>query len=237
MTLVAGITVYGRRYRWTKDGTMGPNPVPLPPRNEGTQNGGDHPEECQSTEGMSQEDKWDAMLDYIASLIRGEILSQPNQAMEYGALIFVNSQGQLRSTRLINSPDYRTALNISDLPTNQHGHPDYSTVVGIIHSHPRWLPRSDGTLEDYYSPSDPTRLLRPSNAHFRNGAVQGDWITTSQIIQNITSQGGNASNFRIYVAGFDGTTLGLNRYTSADYETTSASGYVPLEIMQPCSDA
>jgi hypothetical protein len=121
---------------------------------------------------------------------------------------------------------YHAAMNLSVLPTNPDGTPDYSTVIAMVHSHPPFLPSPEtGALEPYFSESFPDRLLYPSQSHTRDGVVQGDWITYDMYAGRIAADGGNISSFQQYIIGWDGSKFVIMQYDAADRETgTSTSG-------------
>ena len=192
--------------------TGGGNPPPPPPPT------------CPDTSTMTPEQKADYEIDSEAADVRREILAMGNQNMEYGAIIYRDAAGQLQHTPLRTSADYHANIAYDALPKNSDGTPDYSGVVGIIHSHPQYLPNANGTLDNYYNPADPGRLTRPSNAHTRDGVSQGDWVSWDSLVANINYDKGDASKLRQYIVGYDGTGMKLNEYNAANYETQTASG-------------
>jgi hypothetical protein len=179
---------------------------------------------CVNMSSSTPEARLKQLLRFVAAEIRARILAQPNQAMEYGSIIFRQSNGEIGYTSLQNSPDFRTKIAWNELPNS-----DYTKVLGIIHSHPRYLPDSTGALVDYYDPLLPDRLLRPSNDYAFNGQMIGDWITTDAIISN-----GAPNTLSIFITGFNGTNLGLNEYSNADNRTTTTKNPVSLDTLPPC---
>ncbi len=185
------------------------------------------PPTCPDTSKMSPQERDDYEIDAEAADVRREILAMPDQNMEYGALLYRDSTGQMQHTPLQISPDYHTKIAYDALPKNTDGTPDYSKVVGMIHSHPQYLPNGTGGLDNYYDPNEPGRLIRPSNVHVRDGVSQGDWKAWDSIIANIQYDGGDTSKFRQYIAGYNGGPTGellLNEYSAVHYETTAGTG-------------
>lgn len=175
---------------------------------------------------MTPAEKAENDIDAEAAKILTEIKSQANQNMEYGSIIWRSPSGVLRHTPLMPSPDEMARFDYSALPQNADGTPDYSVIVGYVHSHPQFVQNASGGVTPYYNQNDPDYLLYPSQAHIGpDGQTRGDWLTWDGLEANILHDGGNVSNFRQYVAGFNGTDLVLKEYNAADYETgTSASG-------------
>lgn len=177
------------------------------------------PECTCSLHGYTGEQVLDIKADSEAAEVLREINSKANQNMEYGSIIYVGTNGEIMHTPLISSPDFRTRLDYSALPKNADGTPDYSSVIGMVHSHPHYLTNGTGGLDNYYDPSDPDYLLTPSN----RTDMPDDWDVYDSFIANITHDGGDASLFSMYVAGFDGSKLVLKEYTGSDRGTTNGN--------------
>lgn len=186
--------------------------------------------------GMTEAEKLEQAIDAEVADVLEEILARADQNMEYGSLIWIDQYGVVQHTPLIPSPDYRARIDISALPLTVHGTPDWSVVVAMVHSHPRYLPRADGSLQDYYRPDDQDYLLYPSQTHVRDGTTQGDWIVFDQYATNIGNSGGDVATFDQYIIGFDGDGLAINEFGSEDRETnTVASGEAVDPNLEACT--
>jgi hypothetical protein len=214
------IVVTGTRPRTIDDDPWEPNPGdPGPGDGGGGGGGGDPPgEDLCSTLTAAQ--KAEKAIDAEAAKILNEILAQIDQKMEYASIIWRDVAGILHHTPLIPTSDRPGRFDLSALPQNSDGSPDYSGVVGFIHSHPEWVADGAGGHIYMYRPYDPGYLLYPSNTYTLDGVTQGDWLVWDSLIQQILFDGGNVSNFRQYIAGFDGDNLVLKEYNAADAGTT-----------------
>lgn len=168
---------------------------------------------------MTEAQALDAKIDTEADKIRAEILSQANQNMEYGSIIYVDADGQIRHTPLLPSVGDSANLFYDALP-DRNGQNDYSTVLAVVHSHPQYIipnPTPDDALTDS---RDPDKLLTPS---IRTDS--DDWSNFDGFINLISAQGGDAAHFSTYILGHNGSTMVLNQYFADDRNTTtSASG-------------
>lgn len=198
--------------------------------------GGETLPQC-SCAGMTPAQKAEQAIDAEAAQILAEIKAEANQNMEYGSLIWKDASGNLHHTPLIPSPDNMARFDFSSLPQNADGTPDYSVIVDFVHSHPEFQPDQFGVPERYFTDADPDYLLYPSQTYTAaNGSTVGDWLTWDGLGANILHDGGNVSNFRQYVAGFDGTKLVLKEYNAADYGTGSSAGGETVDPnTQPCT--
>lgn len=155
-----------------------------------------------------------------AKVIR-DILAQANQRMEYGSVIYIGADGTVTHNPLRSSTDFRTQLDFSGVPKNADGTTDFSRVLAVVHSHPQYLPNADGTPghTNYFDSSDPDYLLYPSD----RDDMEDDWDFYDRVAGYITADGGDASSFSLYIAGFNGTSLELNKYFGNDAHTTTAA--------------
>ena len=203
--------------------TTGRNYSPNMPGDGG---GGDSADPDCACATLTPTQRLEQNIDAETAKVLQDILQQANQNMEYGSLIWQDSSGVLHHTPLASSPDYHTRFDASSLPMNADGTTDFSVIVGIVHSHPAYLPNSQtGVLEPYFDPNDPDRLLYPSQTHVRDGVTQGDWLVYDQYASLISQDGGNVDNLDFYIIGFDGSQLVINEFGWADRETdTVASG-------------
>lgn len=181
------------------------------------------PPQCTCGLGDDPAAHLDALADQESAEVLREILAKANQNMEYGSIIYLDANGNITHTPLQASATFMTQLDLSAIPKNADGTTDFSRILGMVHSHPQWLPNENGSpgLTNYFTSADPDRLLYPSDRDDR----QDDWDYYSWMVDHIAADGGDASNFSMYIAGFDGTTLKLNQYFGNDAHTnTSASG-------------
>ena len=81
----------------------------------------------------------------------------------------------------------------------------------MVHSHPAYIAYNNTT---YFNPSDPDRLLYP---------WQGDWQSYDSYATNIGNAGGDASAFKQYIIGWDGSKYVITEYDSGDRGTTTSS--------------
>lgn len=120
-----------------------------------------------------------------------------------------------------------TRLDFSVVPKNADGTTDFSRVLAMVHSHPEWLPNEDGSPGDTrrYDPDIPDYLLYPSDRDDR----EDDWDFYNRITGFIAGDGGDPSLFSMYIAGFNGSTLELNKYFGNDAHTTTVSAGDPVD--------
>lgn len=173
---------------------------------------------------MDNDARIDSITDDMADKVLDEIKKQPNQNMEYGAVIFVNAFGNLEFSPLRPSASFTTQLDVSVLPKKSEGTTDYSSVLGLVHSHPRSLPGTDGSLIEYYNPLDMNYLLSPS---IRDD-MPDDWFVYDQIKGFIDRDGGDSSQFSMYIAGYNGIGLVLNEFGEEDRESEDGEGDEPV---------
>lgn len=169
--------------------------------------------------GMSEQEKVDSLIDEEAAKILQEILAQADQKMEYGSVIYIDANGNIQHSPLRPSSDFTTRLDFSMVPLGADGTTDFSRVIAVVHSHPQWLPNEDGSAgyTNYFRPSDPDFLLYPSD----RSDIQDDWDYYDWITNQILNDGGDPSQFSMYIAGFNGSTLELNQYFGDDKHTTT----------------
>ena len=175
--------------------------------------------------GMSDQELTNSLVDELAAEILRQILALPNQKMEYGSAIYVDANGNLQHTPLMASSDFRTQLNLSNVPKNSDGTTDFTRILAVVHSHPQYLPNENGSpgYTNYYDPNDPDYLLYPSDRP--EGDVQDDWDYYDWMTNQILNDGGDPTQFSMFIAGFNGATLELNKYYGDDKHTTTvASG-------------
>jgi hypothetical protein len=170
--------------------------------------------------GMTEQEKTDSLVDEEAAEVLRLILSQANQRMEYGSAIYIDDAGFMQHTPLMPSSDFRTQLNLSDVPRNADGTTDFTRIVSVVHSHPQFLPNADGSpgYTNYYSSDIPDRLLYPSD----RDDIQDDWDYYDWMTTQIFLDGGDPSQFSMFIAGYNGSTLELNQYFGDDEHTTTA---------------
>lgn len=161
--------------------------------------------------GMTEAEKREQAIDAEVAKVLDQILAKANQAMEYGSLIWIDRNGTVRHTPLIPSPDEKARIDTSELPSLPDGRTDFSGVVAMVHSHPRYIAYNDTT---YYDPTRPERLLVP---------WEGDWASFDSYSALITSTGGNASTFQQYIIGFSDGKLLIKQYNASDKGTVNAS--------------
>jgi hypothetical protein len=232
-------------------GDDGPDPNNFEPDREGGGGGGggggstggggavgpEEPPPC-NCDGLTAAQKAENDIDAEAAKILNEILGQANQNMEYASIIWRDSSGVLHHTPLIPTADETGDFDLSALPQNADGSPDYSGVVGFIHSHPAWVTFAGIGPVYMYNRNDPGYLLYPSQTHTAPDGVtvRGDWIVWDSLVNQILFDGGNVANFRQYIAGFDGTKLVLKEYNASDYETNNpATGEDIDPNLQACT--
>lgn len=168
-----------------------------------------------------------SVTDEEAANVLREILAQADQRMEYGSVIYIGADGTVTHSPLRPSPDFRTQLDYSMVPKNADGTTDFSRVLAVVHSHAEWLPNEDGSsgYTRYYTDTDPDRLLYPSD----RDNIEDDWDYYNRITGFIAGDGGDPSLFAMYIAGFNGTTLELNKYYGNDAHTTTVSSGDPVD--------
>jgi hypothetical protein len=179
------------------------------------------PPDCTCGMNGDEQAQVDTIADQEAAEVLREILAKANQKMEYGSIIYIDANGTITHTPLVNSGSFTTQLDWSAVPKNADGTTDFSRVLGVVHSHPQYLPNADGTAgyTNYYDPTQPDRLLYPSD----RDDIQDDWDFYDNIAAKIAADGGDASQFSLYIAGYNGSTLALNQYFGNDKHTTTSS--------------
>lgn len=180
--------------------------------------------------GMTEQERTDSVVDEQAAQVLKAILAQPDQRMEYGSVIYVDANGDIQHSPLRPSSSFTTQLDFSMVPLGSDGTTDFSRVLAVVHSHPAEGPKRDGSAgyEPYYVEGQPEYLLVPSN--WPEGTLADDWDHYDYIVNQITRDGGDASQFSLYIAGFNGTTLELNQYFGNDKNTTTANAGDPVEL-------
>lgn len=161
--------------------------------------------------GMTEAQKREQAIDAEVAKVLEEILKLANQDMEYGSLIWIGKDGTVNHTPLIPSPDEKARIDPSELPTLPDGRTDYSGVVAMVHSHPRYIAYNDTV---YYDPTRPERLLVP---------WEGDWASFDSYSALIASTGGNASAFQQYIIGYADGKFVIKQYDASDKGTLSAN--------------
>jgi hypothetical protein len=205
---------------------------------------------------MTDEEKLEALIKFALAVWRNEVSQNPTQNREWGAALFIDNNGELGITSLAPSTDQTTQIDWNDLPRLLTGEPDFSRVVTIVHTHPRYNIGASGPNTDYYDPSDPARLLRPSLPHIDWAGVTrgGDWATFDYVSTMVDYQrnhlNGPGPTFDVSLAivGFDGVDLAINIYTAADHGYGSSNsggandgipgsrGSQSTTPLPPCSD-
>lgn len=156
----------------------------------------------------------------------------------------------MRNTPLQENLTGHTAIANSAYLPQKNGQPDYTDVIGHIHSHPKCLPNGtnpDGSVHytDWYSgQTDLTILMRPSQAHQNpDGSWSGDWVTYNSIMSLIGNSrndpnyvANDPSRFTMFIAGFDGNDLGLNEYSPTDNGTTTTKNPIDTGSLPPCPE-
>ncbi len=172
--------------------------------------------------GMTEAEKLQQAIDAEVAEIRREMLAMPRQDMEYGSLIYIDSNGEVQHTPLIETPDQFARLNAPALPDSSNPtRDDYSTVVAMVHSHPAYIAFNN---TNYYREGN-TYLLVP---------WEGDWISYEKNAALIASSGGSASTFKQYIIGWGDNGFAINEYDAADrYNTTLEDG----ESIDPNTEA
>lgn len=179
----------------------------------------------------------DAEAAAVFQAIQARMQSAPGeQFKEFGAAIYIDRDGTVKHTPLIDTPDQNARIDIGSLPTNEDGTPDYSTVIGFIHSHPNEIQQPGGGTQTYFGP-DPSQWTVP--ADYMTAPHPGDWTVFNSWATNIAHDGGNAANFQMYIAGYNPYTgqLELNRYSASDNNgNTRASDGDPVSsnAQPPC---
>ncbi len=172
-------------------------------------------DECPATAGLSAEAKREKEIDAAAASIMREILAQPDSNIyEYGALIYVDDEGNVKTTALTRG----TPTSVPNM--NMAGISSYAQVVGIVHSHPSF----------HFDPAAPLKTLFPSANHLVGGNLTGDWMTYDWIAAQVTAAGGDASDLRQYIAGYDGTDHRLMEYDGEDRDNETLGEEVDRDL-------
>lgn len=185
-------------------------------------------EECQDTSTMTPEQREDYEVAREAAEIAREIQAAAERdSREYGALIYRDANGTITHTPLIPGG----ATSVSNWP-NTDGF-DYSTVLGVVHSHP-----ASGFASD-----SPYQRLIPTPDQ---GAVggQGDWAFFNSVQAHIiydlvythgysqtaaSARAGQLVQFVYGATDMSGTgRYALYRYEDSDesHQTTSSANQV-----------
>lgn len=161
---------------------------------------------------MTEAEKREQAIDAEVAEVLEDILAKAYQAMEYGSLIWIDSNGSVQHTPLISTPDEKARIDSSALPRAADGiTPDWSVVVAMVHSHPRYIAYNN---QVYYDLGNPDYLLYPWS---------GDWASYDGYANNIGNAGGNVSAFTQFIIGWDGTKFVISEYDAADRGTNTSN--------------
>lgn len=230
------------------------------PGNELEIDPGDGRAECLPTEGMTDAQKLQTLLHFALAIWRLELKQVNVQSSEYGSFMYISSSGQIKWTDLRGTGSQAANIGWQDLPKLANGLPDYGSVIAVVHSHPRFNLGPAGPSTDYFDPSDPLRLTRPSLPYLSYSGIpmDGDWAIFDYVNSQAGQQqayggAGPRADLSIVIVGFDGSDYSINQYGASDYgygsldygtgNSAGASdglagsrGSVSVEIYPPCSD-
>lgn len=260
VTRVSEIVVVGKRitYTYAVPDYLLPKDEPQGEADELPDDPGGYEVPCVSTANMSDAEKLQTLLRFAAAVWREQVRDMAVQNVEWGTAFYIDSQGNLKNTSFMTSPNHTAAIRWSDLPNLPSGEDDYGSVVSIAHTHPRYNynPTTGDPSYDYYDPNDPDRLLRPSPGRWENGLFrEGDWATWDSVrtLANYQQEhlggSGPRPELSLLIVGFDGNDLAINQYTAADQGYTSkvsgtgandgtmgSRGAVGSQPLPPCSE-
>lgn len=226
------------------------------------------PPPCLSTVGMTDEQKLQKLLEFALAVWREKLATDPSFAAnkEWGSYFYIDSGGELKWTTPKTGPSQTADFDISSFPTLASGNPDYSRIVAVAHSHPRFNVGTDGPNTDYADPNDPHRLLRPSLPHVDwTGTNQpGDWAAYNSVNAWVDYQAsweggpGKLYELKLVIVGWrpdgsaNGGDLAINEYGAADaamnygsngfppggasHGGSGSKGSLPTNPLPPCSD-
>lgn len=221
-------------------------------------------EQCVPIGGLSDDQKLKVLLEFALAVWAEEIKTNFATNSEWGSIFYIDQNGEVKWTSPATTPGTPNASfdwNSSDLP-QLGGMTDYSRIIAIAHSHPRYNLGGSGPNTDYYDPADPFRLLRPSLPHVNYAGTNqgGDWVSFDHVVnqanwQRIHAGGaGPRSDLSLVIVGDTVTTSGtetrINRYGASDHGYGSlayppggaqdglsgARGNVPHMALPPCKD-
>lgn len=198
---------------------------PTPPEHEPTP-----PDlECMDTSYLTPEELLDYRIAEIAAKIAREILDRPDHNMiEYGAMIYMDSEGVLRHTPIAAGTTWQSGMDMTGV--------NHSQIYGMVHSHPSHI----------YSESAYAFRLFPTPDQTQ-ATGQGDWAAydarVDLMINALTQQGARAFEieqrhlqFRQYVLGYGRSELGgqlgyqLRGYDRSDRDTVTLGQKVSLNL-------
>jgi hypothetical protein len=198
---------------------------PTPPEHEPTP-----PDlECMDTSYLTPEELLDYKIAEIAAKIAREILDRPDHNMiEYGAMIYMDSEGVLRHTPIAAGTTWQAGMDMTGV--------NHSQIYGMVHSHPSHI---------YSDTAYNFRLFPTPDQVQANG--QGDWAAydarVDLMINALTQQGASAFEieqrhlqFRQYVLGYGRSDpyvapeYQLRGYDRSDRDTVTLGQKVSLNL-------
>lgn len=199
---------------------------------------------CQVVSGLSDAEKLRYLVRFAMAVWRAELLANPVQDREFGTYFYLDVTGEIKTTPIGLSGNQTAFLDVGALPKLPNGQPDYSRVIVIAHSHPRYNLDGQGNTVDYFNPADPTYLQRPSPPYIDNGGNQmyGDWATYDSVVAYANYQqanfGGNGprADLSLAIFGSDGNTLKINQYFPEHRGQSGTGVAVNDEPFPPCSE-
>lgn len=198
---------------------------------------------CQVISGLSDAEKFRYLVRFALAVWREQRLADPVQNREYGSYFYLDGTGEIKWTPVSLSSNQTAFLDQSALPTLPNGMPDWSRVILIAHTHPRYNLDGQGNTVDYFDPADPTRLQQPSQPYVDNGGhtMAGDWAAFDSVIANAIYQqtyygaAGPRADLSLAIVGSDGNQLRINQYFAEDKNQSGARNPVSTQPFPPCS--
>lgn len=185
---------------------------------------------CQPTTGMTDQQKLQVLLRFAAAVLREKLLAQTPPDKERASALYIDRNGAIKSTPPVLRSDQQAQTDWTGVPKLPNGEYDYSTIIALVHTHPQYIRIENNPPIDYYSPSDPFRLNRPSP--WQSAQVPGDWALFNAVTSEANLQASNYGtsgarpDLSMIIIGFDGTKMAMNQYFSSDngYTSTLSGG-------------